>query len=377
MKKFIVLLLLCVCSLLADKEHIQLGAFEVRAVTSKDGVTTLEVFKDKKPLQTIEAQKIPYDWSNATCNEKFLLSGIDGKDAAKSFGFKCEPYQSTVEYEYDDEKGEFVYAGWLDEVSFFFDELGETKDFYIGADYKEKWGSGEDYFDGYRKIYIFQKPSNRVIQTIYGDFRGDTVYCEGNCIAVEDYNFDGFEDFSLFEEYEAGYSTRLYFLYNPKKKEFFLSEIKGVNLFFDQKTKTITSSSDERDLTYKLENNKLKLVKESCHTEDFEWGDGNFEHNCEYSGVFTYLSSTGLKKNFELSIAISNDRTKGVVRYKGQKEFIDITLKKKSQNELIFDEKYKGKITGTYTLNIDDYGTISKGSYTRKKDGRKFELENM
>jgi hypothetical protein len=150
-----------------------------------------------------------------------------------------------------------------------------------------------------------------------------------------------------------------------------------VNLFFDQKTKTITSSSDERDLTYKLENNKLKLIKESCHTEDFEWGEGNFEHNCEYSGVFTYLSSTGLKKNFELVIAISVDRTKGVVRYRGQKEFIDLALKRNGKNEFIFDEKYKGEITGTYALAIDEYGAVTKASYIRKKDGKRFVLETL
>ncbi|MDR1911414.1 MAG: hypothetical protein LBQ52_03580, partial [Helicobacteraceae bacterium] len=154
MKKFVVALMLCVCSLLANKGYTQLGAFEIRAVVSKDGkAIALEVFKDKKPFQTID---IKNDWADKACGENFLFSGIniDGEEYVKSFGFKCAPYLSTAAYKFDDEKGEFISEGWLDEVSFFFDELGETKDFYIGADYKEKWGSGEDYFDGYRKIYI-------------------------------------------------------------------------------------------------------------------------------------------------------------------------------------------------------------------------------
>ncbi|MDR1976135.1 MAG: hypothetical protein LBQ18_04020 [Campylobacteraceae bacterium] len=378
MKKFIVLLALCVCSLLADKEYIQLGAFEVRAVASKDGVTVLEIFKDKKPFQTIRAQKFPYDWTNEACDESFLFGWIDDE---KSFGFKCNREFVPLEYRY--EKNKFVYAGGLEEF-LFFNEIKETQNFYIALDYKhDSWNKQSSQYDvtGYDKVHIIQKPSNKIVQTIEGNLSGDAAYCEGNCIAIEDYNFDGFEDFSLLKEYGRTYSASLYFLYDPKKKEFFLSEIDGENLLFDQKTKTITSFFDGRDVlsrsTYKLENNKLKLIKESCYIEDIEWGEGEFEHNCEYSGGFIYLSSVGLKKNFELKIAISTDKKKGVVRYKGQKEFIDITLKQKSQNELIFDEKYKGTIMGAYTLSINDYGVITKASYARKKDGKKFELENI
>jgi hypothetical protein len=378
MKRFFVALMLCVCSLLADKGYTQFGAFEVRAVVSKDGVTTLEVFKDKKPFQTIEAQKVPYDWTDDRCDENFLFSGIDGKDDKDSFGWICKSGGGAGEFGYDREKSKFAYAGPL-EWLWFSDEMKEARDFHIGVSYKYRNGS-EDDFEGYQTIYLFQKPSNRIAQIIDGNFSGAASYCEGNCVAIDDYNFDGFEDFSLLEEYGRSYSTSLYFLYDPKKKEFFLSEISGENLLFDQKTKTIASASYYgRDvstrLTYKLENNKLKLIKESCYMEDIEWAEGDFEHNCEYSYGFIYLSSTGLKKNFELKIAISADKTKGVARYRGQKEFLDLALKRNDKNEFIFDEKYKGEIMGTYALAIDEYGAVTKASYIRKKDGKRFDLE--
>ncbi|MDR2033057.1 MAG: hypothetical protein LBP89_00235 [Helicobacteraceae bacterium] len=368
MKKFFALSLLCVCSLLADKGYTRFGAFEVRTAVSKDGVTTLEVFKDKKPFQTIEAQKILRDWTNERCYVNFLFNGIYGKDDADSFGWICKSGEGAWEFSYDAEKSEFAYAGpieWL----WFSDEMKEAKDFHIGAGYITSEQAG------YKKIYIFQKPSNRMVQTIEGNFSGDAGYCEGNCIAIDDYNFDGFEDFSLFGEYDAGYSTRLYFLYDPKKKEFFLSEIDGANLLFDQKTKTVTSSFEGKDLTYKIENNKLKLIKESCYAKDNEWEEDEFEHNCEYAGRFTHLISVGLKNNFELEIAINADNTKGIARYRGQKEFLDLALKQKVKNDLIFDEKYKGEITGSYALTIGEYGAVIKASYIRKKDGKRFNLE--
>ncbi len=59
-------------------------------------------------------------------------------------------------------------------------------------------------------------------------------------ITVDDYNFDGIQDFSVFETSYAGPNTSsLYFLYDLKSKKFFKSDFNGVSLEFDMKKKEI------------------------------------------------------------------------------------------------------------------------------------------
>jgi hypothetical protein len=93
-----------------------------------------------------------------------------------------------------------------------------------------------------------------------------------NSIELDDYNFDGHMDFSVYEsDNYSGNTTKLYFLYNPKTKSFFLSEISGVSLEFNPKSKRIYEEyhcclgSIWRKSTYKIINNKMVLIKAHCY----------------------------------------------------------------------------------------------------------------
>ncbi|WP_347052041.1 XAC2610-related protein [Flavobacterium olei] len=116
-------------------------------------------------------------------------------------------------------------------------------------------------------VRIIEKKTDKLIQKI-------TVQCQLwglNNIDTGDYNFDGFEDFSVFESSYAGPNTsRIYFLYNPKTRKYFESSYSGTSLEFDSKTKRIyehnqccAGRSIER-AEYKLVNNKMVLVKKTC-----------------------------------------------------------------------------------------------------------------
>ena len=116
-------------------------------------------------------------------------------------------------------------------------------------------------------VKIFQKKTDKLIQQI-------DLNCEHrglNNISVDDYNFDGIEDFSVFEQSYAGPNTsRLYFLFNPKTGKYFKSTFEGTSLMFDQKTKRIyehnqcCAGSAHMNAEYKVVNNKMILIKKTC-----------------------------------------------------------------------------------------------------------------
>jgi hypothetical protein len=125
-------------------------------------------------------------------------------------------------------------------------------------------------------VKIFLKKTKNLIQQIDidCDFRGS------NAVVVEDYNFDGVEDFSIFESSYAGAnSSRIYLLRTPSSEKYFISEISGVSLKFDHKTKTITehnqccAGTKHAITTYKLNNNKMVLIRQKC----LEYNEGKDE----------------------------------------------------------------------------------------------------
>ncbi|MDR2081878.1 MAG: hypothetical protein LBP54_08365, partial [Campylobacteraceae bacterium] len=273
----------------------------------------------------------------------------------------------------------FVYAGAVEEISI--QELAQTKEHYIGLAYDSEEGGA------YKEVLIFEKPSNRLIQTIYGGESkeeydlGYSTHCFGACLSVGDYNFDGIEDFSLFYSYSRfGGEDRTYLLYDLKKRQFFLSELGGHNLIFDNNTKTIRQDimhevnygAVEINAVFKVVNNKMQKIKEECALVHYdEESETFFKHDCKdgYWGGFWHLSSTGLKKNFELFAALSDDKAKGVVIYKGQSEFITLVLNAKNGGDYIYDEIYMGKKNGQYIFTINENGEVAV-SYTNK-DGKK------
>lgn len=116
-------------------------------------------------------------------------------------------------------------------------------------------------------VRIIEKKTDKLIQKI-------DVQCQLwglNNIDTGDYNFDGLEDFSVFESSYAGPNTsRIYFLYNPKTGKYFESSYNGTSLEFDSKNKRIyehnqccAGRSVERS-EYKVVNNNMVLIKKTC-----------------------------------------------------------------------------------------------------------------
>ncbi|MHC0444967.1 XAC2610-related protein [Flavobacterium sp. 3-218] len=120
-------------------------------------------------------------------------------------------------------------------------------------------------------IKIIEKKTDKLIQKIDIQCQLWGLYN----INVGDYNFDGFEEFSVFESSYAGPNTsRIYFLYNPKTGKYFESSFTGTSLEFDSKTKRIyehnqccAGRSIER-AEYKVVNNKMVLIKKTCMEYD-------------------------------------------------------------------------------------------------------------
>jgi hypothetical protein len=125
-------------------------------------------------------------------------------------------------------------------------------------------------------VKIIEKKTDKLIQKIDvgGDFWG--LFS----LNIGDYNFDGFEDFSVFETSYAGPNTsRTYFLYNPKTEKYFDGGFTGTSLEFDSKTKRIVEHNQccagrsiERT-EYKVVNSKMVQVKKTCLEYDDKTGD--------------------------------------------------------------------------------------------------------
>lgn len=132
---------------------------------------------------------------------------------------------------------------------------------------------------GYTKVTgvkILEKKTDKLLQQI-------ALECQLwglNNISIGDYNFDGIEDFSVFESSYAGPNTsRLYFLYNPKTGKYFESGFSGTSLQFDSKTKRISEHNQccagrsVNTAEYKVVNNKMVLIKQTCLEYDDKTGD--------------------------------------------------------------------------------------------------------
>ncbi|MFD1605672.1 XAC2610-related protein [Flavobacterium artemisiae] len=124
-------------------------------------------------------------------------------------------------------------------------------------------------------VKIFEKKTDKLIQKF-------DVECQllgiGN-ISIDDYNFDGIPDFSVYEGGTAGPdSTSLYFLYDPKTGKYFESSFSGSSLEFDSKTKIISEHNQccagRKVMTaeYKVVNNKMVLLKRTCVEFDDKTG---------------------------------------------------------------------------------------------------------
>ncbi|WP_264551182.1 XAC2610-related protein [Flavobacterium sp. N2038] len=125
-------------------------------------------------------------------------------------------------------------------------------------------------------VKIIEKKTDKLIQKI-------DLECQlwgVNNISIDDYNFDGIPDFSVFESSYAGPNTSsLYFLYNPKTGKYFESSFNGTSLEFDSQSKRIyehnqcCAGSRHMNAEYKVVNNKMVLIKKTCQELDEKTGD--------------------------------------------------------------------------------------------------------
>ncbi|WP_289658683.1 XAC2610-related protein [Flavobacterium panacagri] len=133
----------------------------------------------------------------------------------------------------------------------------------------------EDYEPKVKGVKIYEKKTDKLIQKF-------DVECQllgiGN-ISIDDYNFDGIEDFSVYEGGSAGPNTSsLYFLYNPKTGKYFESSFSGSSLEFDSKNKKIyehnqcCAGTSVTEAEYKVVNNKMVLLKRNCFKLDTKLG---------------------------------------------------------------------------------------------------------
>ncbi|MDR0579471.1 MAG: hypothetical protein LBG21_02600 [Campylobacteraceae bacterium] len=382
MKISLCLLVLCVGTLFAVKSEIDIGNFTAKSVRLKNGKYSGINIYDKqsgKLKQEIKGEHV-------SCNhEPYILGGSTGSEL-QNFVYFCDLGYVPETFFYNDENGEF----FSNEVAFGGDanELLETKNHLIILSYPYS----NEVEQQNAIISIFDKTSKKFIQVfrdiesqcnfLYAD-TGDDKEKEFDmkCLENGDYNFDGIEDFSLFRQfYSAGNTDNFYYLYDPKKKEFFLSDISGMNLEFDYKNKIIIetdrccSGSLMQVTKHKIAENKMTKIETRCYKYENWEGEDYSEYDCGIS-IFRqfYLTSVGLKKNFEIRIRIIDENfARGEVKYKGQKESMQLKLVQKSDEKLVFDEFYQGNTSGTYTLNMNE-GEITSAYYIRK-DGKKFDL---
>jgi hypothetical protein len=121
-------------------------------------------------------------------------------------------------------------------------------------------------------VKILQKKTDSLIQLI-------SLECQNiglNSIEINDYNFDGIKEFSVFEASYSGPNTsRVYFLYNTKTKQFVDAAFRGVCLDFNPKTKRVIEHNQccagrqQTRTEYKIVNDKMVLLEEHCYI----WSD--------------------------------------------------------------------------------------------------------
>ncbi|MBH8570651.1 hypothetical protein KB206_17290 [Microvirga sp. STS02] len=138
-------------------------------------------------------------------------------------------------------------------------------------------GKSNDPATRVKAVQVIEKKTNRIIQQFPVNCRA----IGSHNVSVDDYNFDGLLDFSIYEDdaetpdlASFGYnnSTSQYFLYDPAAKQFIASGFQGIGLRFDAQQKRVyrytLSPSGERRVIIKTEysvvHNRLVLTGKPC-----------------------------------------------------------------------------------------------------------------
>lgn len=154
--------------------------------------------------------------------------------------------------------------------------------------------SSKDFGSSVSAVKVYEKGTDKLLQRIdlkYScDFRNllDDIW-------VDDYNFDGYEDFAILEHQHIGTNFfHLHILFNPYTEQYFVSNIRGSDLTFTKTEEKVIITShfytDAREYsdTYELKNNKMIFVEgwhiyhDSGEKECYIWNEKTQEaEKCE------------------------------------------------------------------------------------------------
>ncbi len=129
-----------------------------------------------------------------------------------------------------------------------------------------------NYYAKVNGVKIVEKKTDKLLQQI----NLDCQLLGLNNISIDDYNFDGIMDFSVFEASYAGPNTSsLYFLYDDKTNKYIESGFSGVSLEFNSHLKRIfernqcCAGASVTTAEYKVVENNMVLIKKHC----FKWDE--------------------------------------------------------------------------------------------------------
>jgi len=130
----------------------------------------------------------------------------------------------------------------------------------------------DHYYPMVTSVKIFEKRTDKLLQEL-------ELNCQLwglNNISIDDYNFDGTDDFSVFESSYAGPNTSsIYFLYDKKSQKYYESSFSGISLEFDPVKKRVYERNQccagtvVTTVEYKVANNSLIPLAQHC----FRWND--------------------------------------------------------------------------------------------------------
>lgn len=258
-------------------------------------------FLDKYPIELVTYMysdgvgKAIYTYSNF--DTPIILEGILKKNTLTLLEKdKNEKKTAKMTFQNYDAQNKELIGVWTDLTSGKELKIKLTKTFDVEDEKSSEWRNKEilqpyslkdKYFKllisktkesgtGVTGVKIIEKKTDKLIQKIDLNVQ---LWSLDN-IGVGDFNFDGIQDFSVFESSYAGPNTsKLYFLYNPKTGKYFESSYSGTSLEFDSKTKRIhehnqcCAGSKHINAEYKVVNNKMVLVKQTCLELDLKTGD--------------------------------------------------------------------------------------------------------
>lgn len=122
-------------------------------------------------------------------------------------------------------------------------------------------------------VKVYEKVSDSLINY----FSIESEFIGFNNVSIDDFNFDGERDFSVFEaSYFGRNTTSIYFL-KTKSNNYFKSDFRGVSLQFDTKKELITehnnSNGSFQNKLFRVENNRMIFIREECFSYDLYLGE--------------------------------------------------------------------------------------------------------